>query len=143
MSRVIPKDGDLLLDRLQRESFDYFLKEVNPANGLIADKTQDDWPASLTGQHRTPETASRSKADWGRSRPRRRDPHGGPTSDDSASRVLATGPVVKRDERSFIRFDASSARDTFVTVSISIRELSLVPFHRGRELESDAFVELC
>ncbi len=38
---------DLLLDDLQRESFDYFLHEVNPANGLIADKTQRHWPASI------------------------------------------------------------------------------------------------
>ena len=40
-------DDDALLDRLQWETFEYFLKEVNPANGLIADKTQDDWPASI------------------------------------------------------------------------------------------------
>lgn len=32
---------------LQRESFDYFLNEVNPANGLILDKTAADWPASI------------------------------------------------------------------------------------------------
>jgi hypothetical protein len=38
---------DALLDRLQRETFEYFLKEVNPANGLIADKTRDAWPASI------------------------------------------------------------------------------------------------
>lgn len=36
-----------LLDRLQRETFQYFLDEVNPDNGLIADKTRDDWPASI------------------------------------------------------------------------------------------------
>jgi hypothetical protein len=36
-----------LLDRLQWETFEYFLKEVNPTNGLIADKTRDDWPASI------------------------------------------------------------------------------------------------
>jgi len=41
------EDDDRLLDRLQRQAFDYFLKEVNPANGLIADKTQPDWPASI------------------------------------------------------------------------------------------------
>ncbi len=39
-------DG-ILLAPLQRESFDYFLREVNPANGLIADKTQAHWPASI------------------------------------------------------------------------------------------------
>lgn len=32
---------------LQRESFDYFLNEVNPANGLILDKTAANWPASI------------------------------------------------------------------------------------------------
>lgn len=37
----------LLLDALQREAFEYFLNEVNPANGLTADKTQADWPASI------------------------------------------------------------------------------------------------
>jgi hypothetical protein len=41
-------DEDALLHQLQRETFEYFLKEVNPANGLVADKTRDDWPASLT-----------------------------------------------------------------------------------------------
>ena len=47
MSSDSPEDDDRLLDRLQRQAFDYFLKEVNPANGLIADKTQPDWPASI------------------------------------------------------------------------------------------------
>ncbi|WP_287086840.1 glucoamylase family protein [Mesorhizobium sp.] len=32
---------------LQRETFDYFLNEVNPANGLILDKTAPHWPASI------------------------------------------------------------------------------------------------
>jgi hypothetical protein len=36
-----------LLDELQRESFSYFLHEVNRANGLVRDKTRDDWPASI------------------------------------------------------------------------------------------------
>ena len=31
----------VLLDKLQWETFEYFLKEVNPANGLIADKTRE------------------------------------------------------------------------------------------------------
>jgi len=39
-----PPDDDALLDRLQRETFEYFLKEVNPLNGLVADKTRDGWP---------------------------------------------------------------------------------------------------
>src|SRR5664279_44022 len=36
-----------LLRRLQKNSFDYFTHEVNPANGLILDKTEEDWPASI------------------------------------------------------------------------------------------------
>jgi hypothetical protein len=35
------------LKTLQRESFDYLLTEVNPANGLILDKTAANWPASI------------------------------------------------------------------------------------------------
>ena len=35
------------LRRLQRSSFDYFQYEVNPANGLVLDKTAADWPASI------------------------------------------------------------------------------------------------
>jgi len=35
------------LDALQRESFDYFVHEANPLNGLIADKTQAGSPASI------------------------------------------------------------------------------------------------
>jgi len=34
-------------DLLQWESFQYFLPKVNPANGLIADKTKSGWPASI------------------------------------------------------------------------------------------------
>ncbi len=36
-----------VLRRLQRNSFDYFVNEVNPANGLVLDKTADNWPASI------------------------------------------------------------------------------------------------
>jgi len=36
-----------LMDALQREAFDYFVYEANPLNGLIADKTQPGWPASI------------------------------------------------------------------------------------------------
>ncbi len=36
-----------LLDRVQRKTFSYFEKEVNPANGLVADKTDPRWPASI------------------------------------------------------------------------------------------------
>ncbi|MGA9851891.1 MAG: glucoamylase family protein [Gammaproteobacteria bacterium] len=35
------------LELLQRETFDYFLHETNPANGLVIDKTADHWPASI------------------------------------------------------------------------------------------------
>lgn len=35
------------LETLQRETFDFFLKEANPANGLIIDKTAVNWPASI------------------------------------------------------------------------------------------------
>ena len=40
-------DDNALLDTLQWETFEYFLREVNPRNGLIADKTRDGWPASI------------------------------------------------------------------------------------------------
>jgi hypothetical protein len=40
-------DTERLLDALQSESFDYFLNEYNPANGLVRDKTSDTWPASI------------------------------------------------------------------------------------------------
>jgi hypothetical protein len=36
-----------MLVELQRETFDYFLKECNPVTGLVADKTQPDSPASI------------------------------------------------------------------------------------------------
>jgi hypothetical protein len=39
--------ADEELERLQRDSFLYFLHEANPSNGLIADKTAADWPASI------------------------------------------------------------------------------------------------
>lgn len=35
------------LDSLQRITFDYFLHETNPVNGLVADKTQEGTPASI------------------------------------------------------------------------------------------------
>ena len=38
---------DIELEKLQRDSFGYFLHEANPANGLIIDKTAKDWPASI------------------------------------------------------------------------------------------------
>lgn len=39
--------GDAELERLQRDSFNYFLSETNPANGLVIDKTEAGWPASI------------------------------------------------------------------------------------------------
>ena len=38
---------DADLEKLQQESFKYFLFEANPANGLVIDKTAADWPASI------------------------------------------------------------------------------------------------
>lgn len=35
------------LDALQRQAFDYFLYEANPANGLVADRTEPNGPASI------------------------------------------------------------------------------------------------
>ncbi len=35
------------LEDLQRVSFSYFEHEVNPENGLVADKTAQNWPASI------------------------------------------------------------------------------------------------
>jgi hypothetical protein len=39
--------SDAKLETLQREAFDYFIHEANPANGLIIDKTAPNWPASI------------------------------------------------------------------------------------------------
>jgi hypothetical protein len=38
---------DAMLTDLQRESFGYFVHEVNEANGLAMDKTAPNWPASI------------------------------------------------------------------------------------------------
>jgi hypothetical protein len=38
---------DAELEKLQRESFDYFLHESNAVNGLVVDKTAANWPASI------------------------------------------------------------------------------------------------
>ncbi len=38
---------DVELEKLQGETFGYFLHETNPANGLVIDKTEADWPASI------------------------------------------------------------------------------------------------
>lgn len=39
--------ADVDLEELQRESFNYFVHETNPVNGLVIDKTQANWPASI------------------------------------------------------------------------------------------------
>ena len=44
--RVDARDSDFF-DALQRETFAYFTHEANPLNGLIADKTETGWPASI------------------------------------------------------------------------------------------------
>src|SRR6202166_1177516 len=36
-----------MLHILQRETFEYFLKEINPVTGLIADKTEPGSPSSI------------------------------------------------------------------------------------------------
>ncbi len=38
---------EALLDRIQRAAFGYFLRTFNPANGLVADTTRKDSPASI------------------------------------------------------------------------------------------------
>jgi len=44
-SKQLSVDADL--EKLQQESFNYFLYETNPANGLVIDKTAADWPSSI------------------------------------------------------------------------------------------------
>ncbi|MHA4807865.1 glucoamylase family protein [Flavitalea flava] len=44
-SKKLSTDEELI--KLQHESFNYFLYESNPANGLVIDKTAADWPASI------------------------------------------------------------------------------------------------
>lgn len=39
--------SDVDLETLQRETFGYFVHEANPANGLVIDKTEAGWPASI------------------------------------------------------------------------------------------------
>ena len=42
-----PKKYDGLLDNLQRDAFSYIYNEVNLQNGLLLDKTADNWPSSI------------------------------------------------------------------------------------------------
>lgn len=39
--------ADAELEKLQRETFEYFLHETNPSSGLVIDKTAANWPASI------------------------------------------------------------------------------------------------
>ena len=41
------QSDDSMLDRLQHAAFDYFLKNSNPRNGLVADTTRDGSPSSI------------------------------------------------------------------------------------------------
>ncbi len=43
----IPPAIEIELETLERDSFNYFVHETNPANGLVIDKTAPDWPASI------------------------------------------------------------------------------------------------
>jgi hypothetical protein len=45
MLRTLPDDE--LLDRLERAAFGYFVEEINPANGLVADTSRKGSPASI------------------------------------------------------------------------------------------------
>ena len=40
--------GEDALDKLQRDTFGYFLEETNRANGLVPDSTREGAPASIT-----------------------------------------------------------------------------------------------
>ena len=39
--------GDDALDKLQRDTFGYFLEETNPRNGLVPDSTREGAPSSI------------------------------------------------------------------------------------------------
>jgi len=45
--KELSDDRSQLLDDLQADAFKYFLKEVNPSNGLVVDCTKDGWPSSI------------------------------------------------------------------------------------------------
>jgi hypothetical protein len=38
---------DATLEKLQYELFNYFLRETNPANSLVIDRNEANWPASI------------------------------------------------------------------------------------------------
>jgi hypothetical protein len=47
MTQASEPTDDILLDRLQHAAFEYFLKTVNPANGLIPDNSRVNAPVSI------------------------------------------------------------------------------------------------
>jgi len=47
MSESLPESDEELLDRFQRAAFGYFLEQVNPENGLVADTSRAGSPASI------------------------------------------------------------------------------------------------
>lgn len=47
MMSITNKTVEADLEILQRKSFNYFVHETNPVNGLVIDKTAPDWPASI------------------------------------------------------------------------------------------------
>lgn len=46
---IRPSLYDDMLERIQRDTFAYFLDQANPANGLVLDRTEDGAPASIAG----------------------------------------------------------------------------------------------
>lgn len=47
MAKNVINDAQDMIADLQRESFNYFLEQINPSNGLVFDNTQEDSPASI------------------------------------------------------------------------------------------------
>jgi len=47
VAAALPLPAVADLEMLQHKSFSYFLHETNPNNGLVIDKTAEDWPASI------------------------------------------------------------------------------------------------
>src|SRR5260221_2585372 len=45
--QTLSSQHEKLLSDLQSDAFNYFVHEVNPANGLVADSTKGGWPASI------------------------------------------------------------------------------------------------
>lgn len=43
---ITPEQSELLRT-LQKDSFSYFVHKTNPANGLVLDKSSEEWPASI------------------------------------------------------------------------------------------------